>query len=89
MLRRKRIAPPGHRFKGTIFFLVAFFPLFVGALFFFLLSLTLGVGVLVLCDRKLRIEIWSGLMISDLGAAWLYDHARPPGPSILTDAGRI
>ena len=31
-------------------------PLVVGSLLFFLFSLTLGVGVLILCDRRLRMK---------------------------------
>jgi len=51
ILRRECITAGRCRFVGAILLLVAFFPLIVGSLLFFLLSLTLGVCVLVLGDR--------------------------------------
>lgn len=53
----ERIASRRCRGKGAVFLLVAFLPFVVGSLFLFLLSLTLGVGVLVLGDRKLRVKL--------------------------------
>jgi len=48
---------------GPVLLFVALRPFFVGALLLFLFPLTLGVGVLVLCDRKLRVKNVAALIV--------------------------
>jgi hypothetical protein len=53
---RKRIASGWGRGKGPIFLLVPLLTFLISSLTFFLLTLTLGEGILVFCDFKLRVK---------------------------------
>jgi hypothetical protein len=53
---RKRIASGWGRGKGPIFLLVPLLTFLISSLSLFLLTLTLGEGILVFCDFKLRVK---------------------------------
>ena len=53
---RKRIASGWSRGKGTVFLLIPLLTFLISSLTFLLLTLTLGEGILVFCDFKLRVK---------------------------------